>query len=53
MNFYLNSIPLLSTQTPEDDLKTGRKRMQLSISMSQEMVRVSEEKHMTRVSLSN
>lgn len=52
-NFYLNSIPLLSTQTPGDDPETGQKMMSLSISVSQEMVRVSDEKHMTRVSLSN
>lgn len=46
MNFYLNSIPLLSTQTPGDEPKPGQKRMQLSISMCQEMVIVSDEKHM-------
>lgn len=45
VNFYLNSMPILSDQTPGVTLKMGQKRLPLSTYVYHEMIRVSDEKH--------
>lgn len=45
MNFHLNSMLILSDQTPGVTLKMGQKRLSLSTSMYPEIIRACDEKH--------